>query len=118
MYALSCATCNKCYVGQTSRSLKLRYNEHKGYLKRNDPQSAYALHILNDRHEYGPMYSIMTLLKPIQHTSLLIPFERIFIHSLYKADNLISEQSPGDPNPLLIAAIEPSLPRLPYNRPD
>jgi hypothetical protein len=82
------------------------------------PQSAYAHHILNNRHEYGPMYSTMTLLKPVQHTSLLIPFERIFIHSVYKAGNLISEQSPGDLNPLLLVEIEPSLPRLPTTRPD
>jgi hypothetical protein len=48
IYMLSCITCNKAYVGQTSRSLKLRYKEHARYIKGNNPQSAYALHILNN----------------------------------------------------------------------
>ena len=39
------------YVGQTSRSLKQRYQEHITYIKHNNPQSAKALHVLNNKHE-------------------------------------------------------------------
>ena len=39
------------YIGQRSRSLKQRYQEHMKYTKHNDPQSAYALHILNNKSE-------------------------------------------------------------------
>ena len=42
-------------MGQTSRNLKQRYKEHIRYIKNNNPQSAYALHILNNQHEYGPI---------------------------------------------------------------
>jgi len=44
--SLSCLTYNKEYVGQTSHSLELHYKEHIRYIKYNNFQSAYALHIL------------------------------------------------------------------------
>jgi hypothetical protein len=50
----------------------------------------------------------MTLLKPIQNTSLLTPYELFYIEYLHKAGNLISEQSPYEPNPLIQLAINPS----------
>jgi len=58
IYKLTCMTCDKAYVGQTSRNLKQRYKEHTRYIKNNNPQSAYALHILN--HEYSPIEKTMT----------------------------------------------------------
>jgi hypothetical protein len=94
--------------GRTSRTLKLRYQEHTHYIKDNDPQSAYALHIVHNRHEYGPIDKTMTLLKPLSNTSLLTPYEQYYIHSLHKEGKLISEQSPDDPNPLLLLTIDPS----------
>jgi len=51
--------------------LKQRYQEHISYVRHNEPQSAYALHILNNKHEYGPISNTMTLLKHIYKTSLL-----------------------------------------------
>ena len=66
IYKLTCMTCNKAYVGQTSRNLTQRYKEHARYIKNNNQQSAYALHILNNKHEYGPMEKTMTLLKPVK----------------------------------------------------
>jgi hypothetical protein len=76
IYALTCNTCKLAYVGQTSRTLRLRYQEHTRYIKNNDPQSAYALHILHNRHEYGPIDKTMTLLQPLSNTSLLMPYEQ------------------------------------------
>ena len=67
------------YVGQTSRNLKQRYQEHIRYIRNNDPQSAYALHILKNQHEYGPMADTMSLLKHEQKTPMLIPYEQLFI---------------------------------------
>jgi len=110
IYALTCRTCNSPYVGQTSQSLKLRYKEHAHYIKSNNLQSAYALHILNNQHKYGPIEKTRTLLKPLKNTSLLNPYEHFFIQSLHKAGKLISELSPGEPNPLLWLAIDSSLP--------
>jgi len=70
IYKLTCKTCNRAYIGQTSRNMTLRYREHIRYIKNNDPQSAYALHILQNIHEYGFLKDTISLLKPIQKTSI------------------------------------------------
>jgi len=41
----------------------IRCREHTRYIKNNDLQSAYALHILQNRHEYGLLKDTTTLLK-------------------------------------------------------
>jgi hypothetical protein len=74
IYSLTCNTCKQVYVGQTSRTLKLRYQEHTHYIKNNDPQLAYAQHILHNRHEYGPIDKTITLRKPLSNDSLLTPY--------------------------------------------
>jgi hypothetical protein len=78
IYVISCVTCGKAYVWQTSRSLNPRFKEHTRYIRYN-PLSAYALHILQHQHEYGPIGQTMTHLKPVtttilwQHGKRLIP---------------------------------------------
>ena len=62
-------------------------------------QSAYALHILKNQHEYRPMNDIMTLLKHEQKTPMLIPYEQLFIQTYHKHGLLIQEHM-GDTNPL------------------
>jgi hypothetical protein len=63
IYSLSCITCNKEYGGQTNRSLNLRYKGNESYSKYN-PQSACALHMLNNQQEYAPIEKTMTLSNP------------------------------------------------------
>jgi len=86
IYKVTCMTWNKAYVGQTSRNLKQHYKEHTHYIK-NNPRSAYALHILSNRHEYSPIEKTMTLLKPLKNTSLLTPYELLYtsISQIWKA---------------------------------
>ena len=76
VYKIICNTCRKAYVGQTSRDLRLRFREHIRYIKNNDPRSAYALHILNCRQEYGNINDTTTLLKQINKPNLLLPYEK------------------------------------------
>jgi hypothetical protein len=89
IYQLKCNTCNLSYMGQTSRNLKTRYHEHIRYIKNNNPQSAYAQHILNNRHEFGTIESTMTLLKPLHSQHLLTTHEQLYIHSFHKNGKLI-----------------------------
>jgi len=107
IYQLTCNACNLSYVGQTSRSLSIRYKEHIRYIRSNNPQSAYALYILQNRHEYGPVNNTMTLIKHINNRSLLLPYEQYHIQSLHHNRKLIPEQNPGDTNPLFQAVINP-----------
>jgi len=50
----------------------------------------------------------MTLLIPLNNTSLLTPYEQFFIQTFHKSGSLISEQNSGEPNPLLQMAINPA----------
>jgi hypothetical protein len=84
---------NKAYIGQTNRNLSIRYSEHIKYIKNNDPQSAYAQHILRKIHEYGTLADNMTHLKNIHNPTKLIPYEQLFIQTFHHYGNLISEQS-------------------------
>jgi hypothetical protein len=71
IYKLTRNTCQTSYIGQTSRRLKQRYQEHISYIRHNEPQSAYALHILNNKHEYGPINNTMILLKTYQQNFII-----------------------------------------------
>ena len=109
IYKMTCKTCNKAYIGQTSRNLTIRYRERIRYIKNNDPQSAYALHILNNRHEYGPLKDTMELLKPINKPSMLIPYEQLIIQTFHQNGSLIPEQNCNEQNPLFLLAMEHNL---------
>ena len=96
-------TCNMChmtYIRQTSCSLKQRYQEHIGYIKHNEPQLAYTLNILNNKHEYGPINNTMILLKHIYITTLLLPYEQLYIQSYHYHIQFIPEQHTGKHNPI------------------
>jgi len=55
IYKLLWKTCERLYIGETSRNLTQRYRKHTRYIKNNDPQSTYAQHILRNLHKYGTM---------------------------------------------------------------
>ena len=110
IYQLTCNTCNLSYVGQTSRNLKIRFQEHIRYIRSNNLHSAFAQHILQNQHEYGQMNSIMTLLKPLSSPSMLIPYEQYSIQTLHQEGKLIPQQYPGEPNLLFQTAINPQPP--------
>jgi len=52
------------------------------YIKQNDPQLVYALHILNNIHEYGPTDNIMSLFKQVNRGPLMNSFEQFYVITL------------------------------------
>ena len=78
IHKLTCNTCQLSYIGQTICSLKQKCHEHVRYIRNNNPQSAYAQHIVSNQHEYGPINNTMTLLKHINKASLLLPYEQLY----------------------------------------
>ena len=106
VYQLICKSCDFSYIGQIRRNLKTRFQEHIRYIKTNNPQSAYAQHILHNQHEYGALNELMALLKPLKHENILIPYEQFHIQSLHQDGKLIPEQCPGEPNTLFQLAID------------
>jgi GIY-YIG catalytic domain. len=63
IYRLECKTCNKYYVGQTGRSIKIRQREYVRHIKTKNPLSGYALHILTNRHVYSNSKHTIQLLQ-------------------------------------------------------
>ena len=100
LYKITRKTCHKAYVGQTSCNLKWRFREHIRYIKNNDPRSAYALHILNCRHEYGDINNTMTLLKQTDTPTLLLPYKQMYMQMFERNNELIPEQHPNEHNPM------------------
>ena len=79
------------------------------YIQQNDPQSSYALHILNNNHECVPINITMTFLKQITKTSLLIPHEQIYNQSHYHHKELIPEQNTSENNVMYKLIFDPVL---------
>jgi hypothetical protein len=48
----------------------------------------------------------MTLLKPVHKTSMLIPYEQLFIQTYHHNRQLIAEQNIGEQNPLYQLIID------------
>ena len=80
IYKLKFNTCQVAYIGQTRSNLRQRYLEHRRCIRHNNPQSAYAQKILNNRHEYGTINNTMYLLKHQQNFN--VTTIRTTIHSI------------------------------------
>jgi hypothetical protein len=107
IYKFKCNTCSKSYVGQSGRSIKVRYKEHIRYIRTNNPTSTCATHILEDRHEYGEEEQTLTLLKRCRKESNMDASENFFIQIVHQQGILIEEQQVNDPNPLYLVLQTP-----------
>jgi len=65
-------TSNKAYVGQSGRYIDIRQKEPIRYIRINNPQSVYAMHILQNRLEYGTTESTLQLLIFRRLTSTIV----------------------------------------------
>jgi hypothetical protein len=100
IYTLRCATCHLTYIGQTGSNLKTRYSEHARHIRSNNPQSAYAQHILQQRHEYGPMQETMTLIHRTNKGRRMDTMEQLLIQKHHQEHRLIPERKPHKYSPL------------------
>ena len=114
IYQLKYNTCNKTYIGQSGRSITIRHKEHHCYIRNNNPTSAYAMHILDNRHEFGSAEETLKLLKPCRRGTKTNCWEALFMHIHHKRNIFISEQQVTDTNPLFdLAHIPRDLPSIP-----
>ena len=93
LYKFKCNTCNNSYIGQSGRSTATRHKEHTRYARNNNPISAYALHILNNKHEYGTAEETLELLKPCTKGTRMNCWEALYMQAFYQNNILIEEQS-------------------------
>jgi hypothetical protein len=61
-----CPTYTPLQVGQSGRAINVRHKEHTRYIRTKNPKSAYAAHILDNRHEYGTEEDTLQLLQACQ----------------------------------------------------
>jgi len=100
IYELKCKTCNKVYIGQSGRAIGIRFKEHMRYIRSNNSTSAYAAHILDNRHEYGTKEGTLKLLKKCQKGKHMDCWEALYMQTFHQKRVLVNEQQMGDTNPL------------------
>jgi hypothetical protein len=86
------------HVGQTGRNLKLRYHGHIQYIKYNNPQSAYAMHIPNHQHQFGAIQDTVDLIMTTQQGTHMNCWESYSIQNYQQQHLLIEEQKLGTLN--------------------
>ena len=79
VYKLKCSTCNKVYVGQSGRTIGVRFKEYIRYIRSNNSTSACATHILENRHEYGTKQNTLQLLKACQNGKHMDCWEALYM---------------------------------------
>jgi len=100
IYEIKYNTCGMNYVGQSGRPITTRHKEHIRYIKNNNPASAYAVHVLNNRHEYGTTENALQLTKPCRKSSKMNHWENMYIQIYSQKSKLIEEQQVTEINPL------------------
>lgn len=79
IYKIECNECSEIYIGQTSRNIKTRYEEHESHIKKNRPtKSAVALHVIENQHVCT--IENLTLVKQVNNKRKLDAYESIYMH--------------------------------------
>ena len=91
---------NKNYVGQSGRHITIRHRQHIRYIKTNNPASAYATHILSNRHEYGTANDTLKLIQPCRKSKKMNHWENMYIQIYRQQNLLITELQVNEPKPL------------------
>ena len=89
------------------RAITVRHKEHLWYIRNNNPMSAYAMHILHNRHEFGPAEETLKLLKPCTKSTKMNCWEELYVNMHYKQGLLIPEPQVMDTSPLFDLTIIP-----------
>ena len=91
----------------------MRHKVHVRYIRTNNLTSAYALHILNNKHEYGTAAETLELLKTCHEITHMDCWETFYMHTFHKHKILITEQQVSDINPLYELADTSRIPLQP-----
>ena len=87
-------------MGQSGRTINVGFKDHVIYIRSNNSTSAYAAHILENRHEYGTKENTLHLLKPCQKVTRMDCWEALCIQVFHQQKVLIDDQQVSDTNPL------------------
>ena len=92
IYKIKCPDCNKYYIGQTKKKLKIRYSQHlNAFKKPNRYKSNLATHSINNNHMFPPINN-MTLIKSLPKSNKMNIWENMEIYKHQQNKTLIKEQ--------------------------
>ena len=84
IYKFKCNTCKNAYIEQSGKSITIRHKEHTRYIRTNNPISAYSLHILKNRHEYGTAEETLELLNPYSKGTRTNCLEALYMQTFHQ----------------------------------
>jgi hypothetical protein len=80
--------------------LAISHKKHVRYIRTNNPTSAYAMHILHNKHDFGTAEETLKLLRPCHKGPWMNCWETFYMQLFHKHGTLINEQHLNDINPL------------------
>jgi hypothetical protein len=83
IYQTKCLDCSLKYIGQTGRTLNIRYKEHI-HIRNNSSNSGYSNHILNVGHTYGTVTDTTDMVKIGKKRKYLNTLEKYCIYRMSK----------------------------------
>ena len=101
VYQIPCNSCNKCYIGQTGKSLEKRLEQHKNCIRYAQDNSAIFVHVRDNNHTINWTESKKLVLSNdmlernvIESAFIKESFEKNMniSHGMYKLDPLISKE--------------------------
>jgi hypothetical protein len=98
VYQLSFPDCHLKYVGQTGRSIRIRFAEYFRDYKYNTNKSKFAQHLLDNKHSIGPIEDIMEVLYKTNKGKLMDTMERYYIYKEMQMNNQINDRNTAKPN--------------------
>ena len=87
------------YTGQTGRQLITRFSEHQRYIQNNNPESSYALHILN-KTGIGKYTQYNGSTKTCKKRRRMNCWEALYVQTFQQQGLLVQEQHTRDLKPL------------------
>ena len=94
IYSISCSNCDALYIGQTRRSIKIRYNEHCADCRKEATQDKpMPFHAISNHHNFQDV----KLLKEVRNPLQLDAYESLYLHK-HKNENLVNIQNYGNIN--------------------
>lgn len=99
IYKITCNNCDQIYVGQTKRSLNVRYKEHLAHIKYRRPdKSSVALHM----YEHGHKVKNIELVKTVHRKNELDSYESL---EIFKNKNRLMNVDSGPINSILFKIL-------------
>jgi hypothetical protein len=91
IYQLICPTCSMKYTGQTRESFRTHFQEHLLDFRYGNGKSSFALHLLDNGYDIGPIEDVMSTVQITNKGRLTDTIEKFYIFRETKLDNQINK---------------------------